>query len=217
MNPNTTTGKKGIMVLFKEYLNPTFNDIIPGQLTEMRFKHATMEFQIYFIYGPSDKDDPAFFNQIEPSINHEVPVIIMGDWNVVQDTVMERTGEKQYYKPLSNTTIKNLKFEKDLLDPWRQKNKTLRQYSWEKWDKSQSSRIDYALINEKVNILHHNTTYRIPPCNTDHKVLEVCLKLNKFKRGKGFPRVKYELYSDPLFVRTVNEMIENTQRLKNSS
>ena len=41
-------------------------------------------------------------------------------------------------------------------------------------------------------------------------MLEVCLKLNIFKRGKGFPRVKHELYSDPLFVRTVNEMIEDS-------
>ena len=98
----------------------------------MKFKQANLEFQVLFIYGPSHKDDPAFFNQIEPSINHEVPGIIMGDWNVVQDTTMDRTGVKPYYKPLLNTTIKNLKFEKDLLDPWRQKNKTLRQYSWEK-------------------------------------------------------------------------------------
>ena len=119
------------MILYRQYLNPTFRDIMPGQLTEMRFMHANMEFQVYFIYGPSHKDDPAFFNQLEPSINQEIPVIIMGDWNVIQDTTMDRTGEKPYYKQLSNTAIKNLKFEKDLLDPWRQQNKTLRQYSWE--------------------------------------------------------------------------------------
>ena len=79
LNPNTTTGKKGIMILYRQYLNPTFKDIMPGQLTEMRFMHANMEFQVYFIYGPSHKDDPAFFNQLEPSINLEIPVIIISD------------------------------------------------------------------------------------------------------------------------------------------
>ena len=149
LTPNTTTAKKGIMILYRNYLNPTFNDIKPGQITEVRLNHANMEFQVYFIYGTSENDDPAFFNQLETSINPEVPVIIMGNWNVVQDTVMDRTATKPNYKPVSNTTIKNLEFEEDLLDPWRQKNKTLKQYSWEKWDKSQSSRIDYALKMRK--------------------------------------------------------------------
>ena len=50
LNPNTTTGKKSIMILYKKFLNPTFNDIVPGQITEMKMKHQNIEFQVYFIY-----------------------------------------------------------------------------------------------------------------------------------------------------------------------
>ena len=43
----------------------------------------------------------------------------------------------------------------------------------------------------------------------------IALQINKFKRGPGYPRVKYEMYSDPLFVKTVNEMIDTTIRESN--
>ena len=126
----------------------------------------------------------------------------MGDWNVVMDTSKDRTSKKKYYKPLSNVAIKNLAFEQDLVDPWRQENMNLRTFSWEKWDKSQSSRIDYALINDKALTMHHSTTYHPPPFDTDHKRLQIALKINKFKRGPGYPRVKYEMYSDPCLLYT---------------
>ena len=83
-------------------------------------------------------------------------------------------------------------------------------YSWEKWDKSQSSRIDFALINDKALTMHQITNYYPPPFDTDHKRLQITFRINKFKRGPGFPRVKHELYSDPLFIQTVNQMIDKT-------
>ena len=58
--------------------------------------------------------------------------------------------------------------------------------------------------------MHQSTTYHPPPFDTDHKRLQIAIKINKFRRGPGYPRVKYEMYSDPLFVKTVNEMIDNT-------
>ena len=34
LNANTASGKKGILIFYKNFIKPTFNDIIPGQLTE---------------------------------------------------------------------------------------------------------------------------------------------------------------------------------------
>ena len=90
---------------------------------------------------------------------------------------------------------------------------SVKSFSWEKWDKSQASRIDYALINDKALTMHQNTNYYLPPFDTDHKRLQITFQINKFKRGPGwYPRVKYEKYSDPLFIKTVNEMIDKTIR-----
>ena len=210
LNANTASGKKGIFIFYKNFIKPTFNDIIPGQLTEMTFQFSNVDFQIFFIYGPSENDNPTFFDNIQTTSNPNTASIIMGDWNVIMDTNKDRTSTKKYYKPLSNVAVKNMAFEQDLVDPWRQENMSLKAFSWEKWDKTQSSRIDYALINDKALTMHQNTTYHPPPFDTDHKRLQIAIKINKFKRGPGFPRVKYEMYSDPLFVKTVNEMIDTT-------
>ena len=128
------------------------------------------------------------------------------------DIKKDRTSNKKYYKPLSNVAVKNMASEQDLIDPWRQENMTVKSFSWEKWDISQASRIDYVLINDKALTMHQNTNYYPPPFDTDHKMLQITFQINKFRRGPGYPRVKYEMYSDPLFIKTVNEMIDKTIR-----
>ena len=122
----------------------------------------------------------------------------------------DRTSNKKYYKPLSIVAIKNIAFKQDLVDPWRQDNISAKLFSWGKWDKSRASRIDFALINDKALTMHKNTNYFPPPFDTDHKRLQITCQIDKFKRGSGFPRVKHELYSDPLFIQTVNQMIDKT-------
>ena len=101
-------------------------------------------------------------------------------------------------------------FEQDLIDPWRQENMSVKSFSWEKWDKSQAWRIDYVLINDKALTMHQDTNYYPPPFDTDHKRLQITFQINKFRRGPGYPGVKYEMYSDTLFIKTVNEMIDKT-------
>ena len=61
LNANSLTGKKGIFIFYKNFIKPKFNDIIPGQITEMTFMFSNVDFQIFFIYGPSEYDNPAFF------------------------------------------------------------------------------------------------------------------------------------------------------------
>ena len=193
LNANSLTGKKGIFIFYKNFIKPKFNDIIPGQITEMTFTFSNVDFQIFFIYGPSEYDNPAFFENLQTLSDPNCASLILGDWNVVMDTKKDRTSNKKYYKPLSNVAVKNMAFEQDLVDPWRQDYMSVKLFSWEKWDKSQSSRIDYALINDKASTMQQATNYHPPPFDTDHKRLQITFQINKFKRGPGFPRVKYEM------------------------
>ena len=114
-----------------------------------------------------------FFENLQTLSDPNCASLILGDWNVVMDTKKDRTSNKKYYKPLSNVAIKNMAFEQDLVDPWRQDNMSAKLFSWEKWDKSQSSRIDYALINDKALTMHQVTNYYPPPFDTDHKRLQI--------------------------------------------
>ena len=92
-----------------------------------------------------------------------------------------------------------------LVDPWRTQHPNAVQYSWD--NKISASRIDYALVS--ANLYHQvsNTTYSAPPVDTDHKAVTLSINFNKFKSGKGYPKVKNSLYQDPSFISKVNDMI----------
>merc|ERR1711954_608896 len=55
---------------------------------------------------------------------------------------------------------------------------------------------------------HH--LLRPPPDNTDRKAITLSTNFNKFKYGKGYPKVKNSLYQDPSFISKVNDMISET-------
>ena len=59
----------------------------------MTFKASNVDFQIFFIYGPSEYDNPAFFENIQTSSDPNCASLVLGDWNVVMD--IKKTGLQQ--------------------------------------------------------------------------------------------------------------------------
>ena len=111
----------------------------------------------------------------------------------------------------SHTALKNMIFEHDLVDPWRQHNIGQEYFSYRRWDQTAKSRIDFALLNNAAYSLLDSVYYSPnPSVNTDHDILNISLQLNKFKKGKVFYRVRNSLYQDPEFIQKVNSMIDNT-------
>ena len=102
-------------------------------------------------------------------------------------------------------------FEHDLVDPWRQHNIGQEYFSYHRWDQKAKSRIDFALLNNAAYSLLDNTSYSPNPIvNTDHDIFHISLQLNKFRKGKGFYKVRNNLYQDPKFVQKENKMIDDT-------
>ena len=52
----------------------------------MTFTFSNVDFQIFFIYGPSEFDNPAFFENLQTLSDPNCASLILGDWNVVMDT-----------------------------------------------------------------------------------------------------------------------------------
>ena len=125
--------------------------------------------------------------------------------------MIEAPMTKKYYKPLSYTALKNMMFEHDLVDPWRQHNIGQEYFSYRRWNQTAKSRIDFELLNNAAYSLLHNTSYsQNPILDTDHDIFNISLQLNKFKKGKGFYKVRNNLYQDPDFIAKVNQMIDDT-------
>ena len=135
--------------------------------------------------------------------------IYIGDFNVVQNPALDRRNTKiKYHKPKTHKFLTNCMLDHALVDPWRTQHPNAIQFSWD--NKTSASRIDFALVS--ANLYHQvsNTAYTAPPVDTDHKVVTLSINLNKFKTGKGYPKVKNSLYQDPSFLTKVNSMIAET-------
>ena len=94
------------------------------------------------------------------------------------------------------------------MDPWRTNHPDRQEFSW--GNTRSASRIDYSLIS--AHLYHHLTeaNYSTPPVKTDHKAFTLGIRLGKFKTGKGYPKVRNTLYSDPEFVEKIIIMITQT-------
>merc|ERR1711954_385473 len=95
-----------------------------------------------------------------------------------------------------------------LVDPWRTQYPNKIHYSWD--NKSSASRIDFALVSDNLYHQVTDTSYSTAPVDTDHKSVMLTINTNKFKSGKGYPKVKNSLYTDPSFVSKINTIIAET-------
>ena len=95
-----------------------------------------------------------------------------------------------------------------LVDPWRTQHPNSVLYSWD--NKISASRIDFALVSDNLYHQVTDTSYSTAPVETDHKTVMLTLNFNKFKSGKGYPKVKNSLYLEPSFVSKINTMISET-------
>lgn len=80
-----------------------------------------------------------FFSKIpqHKNVDPEEYIIHIGDWNVVQSTRHDRKpNENAYYKQNSNTTIRNMCHDHELIDPWRDRNPHEKLYSWTQYNQS---------------------------------------------------------------------------------
>ena len=211
--PSENNRSKGIMIFFNKDLNPTFNVIVTGQLVSMCFEKNNKKFKINIVYGPPDSDNPDFFSKIPQHniVDPEEYIVHIGDWNVVQSTRHDRKpNENTYYKPKSNTAIRNMCHDHELIDPWRDRNPYEKLYSWTQYNESRHSRIDYALLNADSYSILSEVNYSELPFKADHKMINISFELDRYQQGQGYFRVKNSLYYDSAFISKVNQMIDDT-------
>ena len=95
-----------------------------------------------------NEDAPEFFEELFKEIEKVEcrEMIIVGDYNLVQDPAIDRI-EPVLYSPKSCQLLEVVKKSWDLIDPWRDRNPEERIYSWMqvKNNKIQVSHIDFAL------------------------------------------------------------------------
>lgn len=103
------------------------------------------------IYAPNWDDEKFFINlfaKIPNSDNHHI--LMGGDFNLVQDTILDRSSSKQINLSNSAKVVFNCSSHLGISDPWRFKNPQSKVFSFFSPPHQTFSRIDFFLIDNKL-------------------------------------------------------------------
>ena len=76
--------------------------------------------------------------------------ICSGDWNLIFDASMDSFGENAVLKSEAIFQIKIIMSNFELVDIWRVRNPTLRQFTWRRKTPLQMSRLDFFLTSNDL-------------------------------------------------------------------
>ena len=83
-------------------------------------------------------------------ITSDYKYIFVGDWNLIFDASMDSFGEKAVLKCKTILQLTTIMSNYDLIDIWRVRNPTLRQFTWRRKTPLQMSRLDFFFISNDL-------------------------------------------------------------------
>ena len=94
----------------------------------------------------------------------------------------------------------------DLKDIWRDRNKDLKHYTLEQPSPLIRCRLDYFLIQHKYHNLVTSSKI-IPGMKSDHKIIEISLKMKNYKIGSGFWKLNSSILNEEIYTREMSSLI----------
>ncbi|CAG2194572.1 unnamed protein product [Mytilus edulis] len=180
---------RGVAVLFRN----TFEFKIHGETIDLSGNFVILDITIQdyritlaAIYGPNN-DEPAFFDNIKNKISHfgNSSIVVVGDWNVVQDYEMDTLYYRNENNPQSKAKIHEVMHDLDLLDIWRLQHPFEKRYSWRGPNRKQS-RLDYFMITSDIEaFIKKLVENNLPSVHQEREGLELELKVIREKNVKG--------------------------------
>ena len=121
-----------------------------GRMVSARFSSGMIEFQLCNIYGPNKaKEGDAFFENLYAVLPPDLPVVLCGDFNTVVDPNKDRRGCNPFSIWAYNwsQTLSNLMSSYDLRDAWRTKYPEAVEFTWQRPNNRQASRLDMFWVS----------------------------------------------------------------------
>ncbi|KAJ8018968.1 LINE-1 retrotransposable element ORF2 protein [Holothuria leucospilota] len=142
-------------------------------------------FNLVNIYGPNS-DFPGFYDNVfSESFGIDCDFnIFCGDWNLVQDFVLDCDSYENVNNPNAQKKPIGLKQESHLVAPWRTLYPQTHQFTWRCRTPFRQARLDFLLVSE--NLLNFITDSNIlPGYRTDHSIVVLDISIYNIKYGKG--------------------------------
>ena len=202
-----TGNSRGIAILF----NNTFPFTVHNEIYDKNGNYLILDVSIQecrmtlaALYGPNE-DSPNFYTHLQEMITslQNSSIIMVGDWNVVQDYNLDTCNYKMKNNLNSHKKIQDLKEALDLVDIWRSLNPETSRYTWRGPDLKQS-RLDYFLISTDFESLIESADIDIS-YRSDHSPVNLVLQLYSQKRGRGTWKFNNSLLHDKDYVSEIKK------------
>jgi hypothetical protein len=188
-----------------------------GRLVVAQFLASTSDyapFQVVNVYGPNGRQPgEQFFSSILPQIDPAIHSILCGDFNSVVNPQLDRMGcnTSSYWSYNWPLSLSFLTSHLNLVDAWREKHPSARDYTWRRPNGSQASRLDMFWISsdlldsvQQVDIL--------PFFRSDHSYVFLRITLpNMPDCGPGVWKFNTSLLGDDIFTARIRDFWRSWQ------
>ena len=162
------------------------------------------------IYGPN-RDSPEFFAAIKSDIERfGNPVILAGDFNLVLDPSIDSLNYKNINNPQARNKVMEVIADCSLIDCWRELNVEKQLFTLTRPNSNKRARLDYFLISE-VFYSDINKVDILPGYRTDHSMILLSFKFNKFTRGHSYWKFNNSLLRDRAYVNEIKNVIDRVK------
>ena len=156
-----------------------------GRLQETILQDQDFLLRIFNVYGHnSDRPRVNLLKLLfrEYSINKKCDFIcIGGDFNVVVSNMVDKDGGNNR-KTQSQVLLNQMMEQHNLIETWRKDNPTQRKYTWFQSNPSVKCRLDFFLVPNTMKQYVNSTRISLS-IRTDHKCVDLYVKIDKYKRS----------------------------------
>lgn len=211
-----TSDSRGVAIVFKRgvdvIVDRTWRDR-DGRCLMLEVRLQELQAVLVNLYSPNTVGEQIeFFQRMRVAITvfnqNQLPVIIGGDFNVVFDHDLDKSGGRHFPRTAVVRCIRDIQSDWELMDAWREQNPLTRQYTWQQSHPLVKCRLDYWLI--PVHLLIQIAACQISraPC-TDHKSVVFRIQGPHFQsRGPGIWRLNTTVLQHEQYQEEIRSKIE---------
>ena len=131
----------------------------------------SLNFEVVNVYAPTKPSArSSFFDSITQYMSNVSPVVLAGDFNMVEDPWRDKLGSRSTYATIGIKELNQIKTDFNLIDVWRSLYPYKKQFSWSTTDQSLQSRIDRIYVDS--NLIPVNPSSKIIPFPwSDHDIV----------------------------------------------
>ena len=222
-----TSNSKGCCIAFRydlEYklLSPEISDE-NGRFIILHIEIQVTPYILINYYGPnSESAQVKVLERIasylyDMEIDDSVHFVLGGDWNLIFDKTLDFMGGSPSLKYSSLKRLQSIMIDFNLVDIWRVRNPSFRQFTWHRSNPPKMSQIDFSLIS---NEMQYNVKFckHLPSFLSDHSpvILRVSSLADSESRGRGYWKFNNSLTNDNKFVETLKNNIREWKSMFDS-